>query len=753
MNPARHQIVTVALLLAWASTGLAYAQEPPTPYCALWEAGTPRLFEQQTTQLFFDQPEGWRHLLNGWRTRSKVLFTQDKHVWATELEASLLVNVAAVRELALSIKVRPHFVHSMPAQSLRILWEGVQVGTCDFEKNEAWQFREVSCSIPAAIVKSGRNKVTIVSRYTVARKELGLDNDTRPAAFALESLTLSAPGVAATEPRPHRCEGTSLVQPGMTRLRFPMRLPSSGPISLRAAASGLAQGDGVILRYDTVEGPVEQDLGRAPALTDGTPWPFEADLTPWAGRLVEIVLDATGTPASGDVLWQEAAVFAPEPAPEPAPPASEPVLLPGVTNVVFVILDALRADALHCYGNPYETSPFIDSLAASGVLFEQCYAAATETYCSTTSLLTSLHPFQHGVTHARARLQDEARLLQKVLGAAGVFTGCVSQNPYLSQAYAIGTGFGDMRETFGTDLDTGRKVTENALDIAAKHKGERLFLYAHYLPPHAPYNMSGDYLGSFSVDPVREISPTPNEILRLQKEGKALPDARAAVQLRNRYFENTRLADDLVRDLVQGLRAQGYGAETALIVSADHGEEFNESGYFGHGGPPYQWQAHVPLIVTTVAEGGLGQATRRAGIVRTVDQYPAIAALLGVTELPQISGVNYLAGQASAPEGVQAFTHGMTSAAFEGYVLGRYKWMDSRTYGWTRLYDLAADPLEERDLALLFPVLANFMAAQADVWRSGLAPLAPTAEQSVAPSEEDNRPAHREQLEALGYVQ
>src|SRR5690242_16246877 len=76
-------------------------------------------------------------------------------------------------------------------------------------------------------------------------------------------------------------------------------------------------------------------------------------------------------------------------------------------NVVLVVVDTLRADALGCYGNPRGATPFIDRWADDGVRFAHAYAATSWTTPSVVSLLTSRYPTQHKVTSFRARLAPD----------------------------------------------------------------------------------------------------------------------------------------------------------------------------------------------------------------------------------------------------------------------------------------------------------------------------------------------------------
>ena len=66
-------------------------------------------------------------------------------------------------------------------------------------------------------------------------------------------------------------------------------------------------------------------------------------------------------------------------------------------NIVFIALDTQRADHLGCYGYDKPTSPFIDSIAAQGVVFERCYAPNIPTHPSFTTMLTGKEAITHNI--------------------------------------------------------------------------------------------------------------------------------------------------------------------------------------------------------------------------------------------------------------------------------------------------------------------------------------------------------------------
>ena len=77
-------------------------------------------------------------------------------------------------------------------------------------------------------------------------------------------------------------------------------------------------------------------------------------------------------------------------------------------DVIMIVLDTLRSDRLGTYGYDLNTSPNIDALGESGLVFDRSYAASPWTWPSTASLFTALSPPEHGIVGAKSSfLVDE----------------------------------------------------------------------------------------------------------------------------------------------------------------------------------------------------------------------------------------------------------------------------------------------------------------------------------------------------------
>lgn len=169
-------------------------------------------------------------------------------------------------------------------------------------------------------------------------------------------------------------------------------------------------------------------------------------------------------------------------------PAAEPP-----SGVVFVLLDALRADRLGCYGNPQDTSPNLDALARDSTIFLNAIAPAPWTLPTMASIWTSLNPSVHGATRmsnlldANARpvgVLDESRTtLAEVLRDEGFKTAAFIDGSYPRKAFGMAQGF----DVFVDATLPGIRLNVEALfDWLDRERPERFFAYIHTVDVRSP---------------------------------------------------------------------------------------------------------------------------------------------------------------------------------------------------------------------------------------------------------------------------
>ena len=270
-------------------------------------------------------------------------------------------------------------------------------------------------------------------------------------------------------------------------------------------------------------------------------------------------------------------------------------------NLIIVCIDALRADHLGCYGYARPTSPFIDSLAREGLLFERAMSQSSYTRESVSALLTGIPPSLSGTgTGWYAIPNPRTPHLGELFAHAGYRTGFFSDS-----AAFLETPFGDrfsekgfVPTSFGAS-GSGPALSQRALEFVKKNADQKFMMYVHYLDPHEPYEPRPEYYLRFAKEiypkPINLIGEVRPELPRLTAEGFGPGEPRFE-DLITRYDGEIYAADEAVRMLFDGLREQGVLDKTLVVLTADHGEEFLDHGFIEHGWSLYNEVLHVPLI-------------------------------------------------------------------------------------------------------------------------------------------------------------
>ncbi|MHC4146036.1 MAG: sulfatase-like hydrolase/transferase, partial [Planctomycetota bacterium] len=168
-------------------------------------------------------------------------------------------------------------------------------------------------------------------------------------------------------------------------------------------------------------------------------------------------------------------------------------------NLIIINIDSLRRDHLSCYGYERDTSPFIDSLAESGIVFEQAMSNSSFTCESVAALMSGLLPSNSGSFGFRARLSARTKNLGTLFKEAGYRTGFFS-NSMMLRDQSFAEGF-DESETVSREWDKSRggpELSSMALDFLRRHSGQKFMLYLHYLDPHGPYQPPDDLYSRFA---------------------------------------------------------------------------------------------------------------------------------------------------------------------------------------------------------------------------------------------------------------
>ena len=334
-------------------------------------------------------------------------------------------------------------------------------------------------------------------------------------------------------------------------------------------------------------------------------------------------------------------------------------------DFLLISVDALRADHLGSYGYARPTTPHIDELARSAVLFEHAYAPTPHTSYSVTSLMTGKY-MRPLLLQGIAQDSDTWAALLRTYGyrtSAFYPPAVFFIDPDRFQSFRDSfLGFEYRWVEFAEGTQRVQQLT-SYLDSAPPDK--RLFTWVHLFAPHEPYENHPEFaFGDRDLD---------------------------------RYDSEVRFADETVGALVSAFRARR--PNSVVILTADHGEEFGEHGGHYHGTSVYEEQVRVPLLVS--APGSLS-ARHIAEPVQTIDLLPTLLTALDIPRPPRLRGRDLgplLAGKRPEEKGLALAETDEQTLLGEGSL----RLICARKLGACKLFDLARDASEQRDLAAEMP--------------------------------------------------
>jgi len=427
-------------------------------------------------------------------------------------------------------------------------------------------------------------------------------------------------------------------------------------------------------------------------------------------------------------------------------------------NIVLVSIDSLRADHLGCYGWSRNTSPRIDGVASSGVLFADAWATTSWTLPSHASILTGRSLLGHGVLESRDKVPRSIPLLAEMLKRAGYKTAGFVSAPYLSSSYGFNRGFDlydDKTVAFashkeshgGTTAPLLHRVVASWLRREAVKQEQPFFLFVHYWDVHYDYNPPAPFSTMFDPGYQGDLSPAGfigNPRINAKMSQRDLEHVVAL------YDGEIRFTDQYVGRLLDLLDDLGVATRTVVILTADHGDEFFEHGNKGHQRTLYQEVLHVPLVISWPSVLPAGEIRRDP--VSLVDVFPTVLSLAGVRVPSGIEGRDLFGGVEKQQRMQVAELYRKQTLNLQVAVrLGNYKLIQSLNYPKLEVFDLAKDQGERRpnlDSVTRGPLLAGLGRWMAERWGEYAAREASGGHETAVVSQE-----HIRALRALGYVE
>ena len=456
-------------------------------------------------------------------------------------------------------------------------------------------------------------------------------------------------------------------------------------------------------------------------------------------------------------------------------------------NVLLVVFDTARADAFEPYGAPRAASPVVADLARRGVAFPRAIAASNWTAPSHASMFTGLLPRAFGLAGGvpdraayRGRFfglfgTHRDRVLAEVFRRRGYATLGVSANAgWIKPSLGFDTGFEDFRVVRGdrrrdvgrwgakvqwwrARVDDGAAAADAALrEALAARTGRPFFAFVNLMECHSPYLPPRPFS---ELGPVARWRAVGDSMRYLSNRAQSLRVNTGEVRLgtdtlgrwRRHYAAAVRMVDGWLGRTLEWLDHDGVLQDTVVVVTSDHGENLGEGGRIGHELSMDQRLLHVPLVVAggaAAAPAPLTSLTELPRIIATSAGLPEhpwgdvpAGAGVAVAQSERL-GADPTAGALGYPaEGLRRISLDASAATDGRFTLHRGGGLSEA------LYDLEADPLEERDAAHEHPEAADRLRAELD--RADAVRPASARTGGLAPAEEADIERH---LEALGYL-
>lgn len=407
-------------------------------------------------------------------------------------------------------------------------------------------------------------------------------------------------------------------------------------------------------------------------------------------------------------------------------------------NVLLIITDDQGYGDFSIHGNPHVRTPNIDRLGHEGVRFDRFYV---NSFCAPTraALLTGRWPLRtgcHGVTHNREAMRPSEVTLAEALKSSGYRTACIGkwhngeQFPFTPAGqgfdHVFGFNNGHWNDYFDVTLLRGAQheetkgyitdvLTDDAMQFITAHQEEPFFCYLAYNAPHSPYQVPDKHYEKFRA--------------------KGFDEKVAA------FYGMCENIDDNVGRLLAHLDSLKLAQNTIVLFLTDNGgtagvKTYN-AGMRGGKTSVHEGGSRVPLFIRWPAAKWEPHVVKP--ITSHIDVLPTIMDLceVKVPDCPEIDGVSLrplleMWADAPWPERI-LFTHNPIDETnkFPGAVRtqrhrlvreikgsgggSKAKANDDSATPW-QLYDMEADPGQEKDVAKEHPEIVKQLSAAYDAW-------------------------------------
>jgi arylsulfatase A-like enzyme len=559
--------------------------------------------QDETSEIDFHQKEAlMKYLLTGWTTvNGGPVHTQgeDSRLVFYHLNESRNLRAAVTwRDMA-----EGRADETFPAIELN----GQSVGS--FPVGSA--STTVDLTFPAKAVKQGQNVLGI-------RQRVSKGPATAPRPLVVERIAFERPSPIGKQ---------GLAQPAATAVSYFIELPDQFALDIDCQC------------FNGVHPSFELADEKGGTVTIGLPrggGPFQKTVRLKREGIYRLQLVAKGG-KGGYVVWSRIALKTRPPkvvAPLPRPVSP----LPKKPDIVLYVIDSLRADRLGCYGYGRQTTPSIDKFARENALYRNAYSNSAWTKPAAASLFTGLFPKNHLTQHLTDRLPKGAVTLAEELGKNGYRTAAIVGNDILDSRFKIGRGF-EAFQVQALSSEINQEVFRFLDSVLPRKDREPLFLLIWAMDPHAPYTPDPAFRNLFDIrryEPIDALEKS--ELIMRIRSGRIRPTPGQWEYMKTLYDQEVAFSDASFGRLRVYMEDKGVYRDAVVIVTADHGEAFNEHGAVGHGSSLHNELIRVPLIIKAPP---LSKGAHEERVQHT-DLFPTLLDLLGLEPPYPLDGASLL---------------------------------------------------------------------------------------------------------------
>lgn len=328
-------------------------------------------------------------------------------------------------------------------------------------------------------------------------------------------------------------------------------------------------------------------------------------------------------------------------------------------NIIFILTDDQRWDALSYAGNEIIQTPNMDKLASRGLYFKNAFVTTPICAASRASLFTGLYERTHNYTFGKPALDNQYMYesYPYLLRKAGYRTGFIGKfgvkvNEGISDElfdWRKNTFWPYLREVDGKQVHLADINGNHAIDFIESRDDQPFCLSLSFWSPHANDGTEEQYFWPEYCDSLYEDIEIPVPGTADPAFFEALPEFLQTTMNRKRwywrydspekyqqmvkgYYKMISCVDSVMGRIETALQKEGIANNTIIIFMGDNGYFLGERGYAG------KWLMHeqsirVPLIIYDPRQPQSSRGRSLDEMVLNVDVTPTILDLAGV-EIP-----------------------------------------------------------------------------------------------------------------------